>query len=207
MSTSAELARLGASLAVLVLAGCAHAPRLEDRVDVSEGVDTSTLGRVAIATFGIEGRVRKPGNGVERRVHADTMAVTDTFIGGLRSASLDTLERTVVDDRLRDLGLDPETTHARGLPANQEFEAQTLVVGTYRFECSGALAETEGGDFVKPTRVHRQTLSVRGYAAESGRLLFDVELALAETEESERLLPRSLARAAARRLLAALERE
>ena len=216
MSTSAELARAVrpwlAVAAIATSAACAHAPAaaVDARVNIAPGVSAATLGRVAVPTFEVEGAVRAPvaGGSVVRRSHSDTMEATGAFMGELVGTDLTVLDRQFVDQRIKELqaGSSPRVSDETAPSFGRELGAQTLIVGRYRFECSGDLTRARAGDFVEPKVVHRQSLQIRGFELETGRVIFDVELALDSNGSDGRLLPRSLARSAARRLWAQLSR-
>ncbi len=220
---AAGVAVVGA--AAPVIGGCAHAPsspqspaKADTHIHVAPGVTAKSLGRVAIPTFEIEGHVREEptlehadtdwstSDRVVRRRHADTMDVTRAFTGRLVSTDLVLLDRQFVDERLKELegGASLRVSDETAPSFGRELGAQTLVVGQYRFECSGELSPSDGGEFVRPQTVHRQSLQVRGFELETGRVIFDVEVALDEDNSRGRLLPRSLARTAAKKLWAQL---
>ena len=117
--------------------------------------------------------------------------------------------RRTVDERLAEHGytaigiVDDDTAPSLG----NELGAQTLIVGRYRFNCEGELVGGEGTDFIQPTKVFSQSVQVKGFHLETAQVLFDVELTLDEASSEGRMLPRSLARGAGRRLVAKLKGE
>ena len=214
---------LSLCLSVLALTqACSHGsaastgapPKATTRIHLAPGVNAQTLGRVAIPTFQVEGHVRQSvaeraddaSLPIVRRSHSDTMDVTRTFTSRLVQTELVVLDRQFVDQRLQELkgGTSLRVSDETAPSFGRELGAQTLIVGRYRFECSGALNPSRGGDFVRPEVVHRQSLQLRGFELETGRVIFDVELALNEADSRGKLLPRSLARTAAKKLWARL---
>ena len=203
-----------AFFAFLFVAACAHqpaAPDVDAHISVAPGVHADNLGRVAIPTFEVEGHVRAPDDTdgqVVSRQHPDTMDVTRAFTGRLVDTPLVVLDRESVDQRLRELhaGTSIRVSDATAPSFGRELGAQTLIVGRYRFDCSGEVSPGQAGGFVRPQVVHRQAIQLRGFELETGRIIFDVELALDARGSDGRLLPRSLARAAANRLWAHLQK-
>lgn len=189
-----------------MLAACSTStPAVQARVFVAPDVGATQLGRIAIPTFRIDGRVVEHDR-IVRRDHADTMDLTRTFISRLAATRLVVLDRQFVDGRVREMNINvsglvfDETAPSFG----RELGAQTLVVGYYRFDCTGSIARGAHGDFIDPEAVQSQMLRVRGIRLETGQVIFDLELSLDSEASAGRLLPKSLARAAAKRLLARL---
>ncbi|MEO1334318.1 MAG: hypothetical protein AAFV29_01685 [Myxococcota bacterium] len=196
----------------IVGASCSHAPPATSdvaaRVDVAPGITRQSLGRVAVRTFDIDSRVRPNDRPtmVMRRRHADTMDATSTFTGVLNAVHPLILDRQVVDKKLRALRGEaaPQVADSRAPTFGKELGAKTLIVGQYRFEASGRMTSGRENEFLRPDVVHRQALHIRGFELETGQIIFDMELALDEPASKGQLQPRSLARAAAKQLLARL---
>src|SRR5262249_49364071 len=83
----------------------------------------------------------------------------------------------------------------------QELGAQTLIVGRYRFDCTGVVSGDAAQEFVKADTVYRQSLKIWAFDLESGRIVADLELYLDQQDSAGQLLPRSLGTAAAKRFL------
>ena len=202
-------ARALSTLALLLSIGCAHraTPDVDARISVAPGVTAQSLGRVAIPTFWVEGRVRDLSSDaaypeIVQRQHADTMELTRTFMNRLVGTDLVVLDRQFVDQRLEELemGTSPRVSDESAPAFGQELGAQTLIVGRYRFECSGEVLSGRADGFVRPNVVYKQSVQVRGFELETGRVIFDVELGIDAAGAKGRLVPKSLARAAANRL-------
>ncbi len=195
---------------LLLASACAHSsPRVQASVHVAPGTTAQTLGRIAVPTFEIEGRVRANAGTDERvvrRRHLDTMNVTQTFTARLVGTNLVVLDRQFVDARIEEIngGTSVRISDETAPTFGRELGAQTLIVGRYRFECSGELLPGPPKQFVRPDVVHRQSVQLRGFELETGRIIFDVDLTLDAEASQGKLLPRSLAKAAARRLWARL---
>ncbi len=197
---------LGALL--LLVAGCAGSspairPKASGAVCLAKGLRGSDLGPMAIATFDVLAKV--PGRD-SRRV-ADAMGATAMFEEELVGGGLTVLDRGAVDARLRELkhsasALVSDQTH---VSFGNEFGAQTIVVGLYRFSAEGQFdRQGSGRERFSPQVVRSQSLEIRGISVETGQTLFTVRRHLPKSAAIDRLLPRSLARASARALLAAL---
>jgi hypothetical protein len=144
--------------------------------------------------------------GIARNAHEDTMGATDAFVRELLGAGLVLVDRQAVDARLTELQRSSSmlVDDASAPSLGNELGAATLVVGRYRFHCDGTVARGPDGDFVKPERVYSQSVEIKGFDLERGVVLFDAEIALDESTSDGRLLPKSLARTAGRRLVAHL---
>ena len=206
------------AVALLILVGCGTASRVGASTDApgeatGEVVCRSDarldqLGNVAVATFAIEGVFEHSdadGNPTvtRRRNDQDTMAATEMFIRHLNTQGLTLLDRQQTDARIKELGystsilVQDETAPSMG----NEYGANTLMVGRYVFNAAGKLTTGRGGKFLAPEKVFSQRLVVRVFDLESATVLCDVERGV---QADNRLLPRSLARDAAQKLLSHL---
>lgn len=222
-------ARQGAGAARVIVAlvwgasglvgGCASPPNTDSTTKPVLGGEVlcrpdarlESMGNVAVATFAIEGLFKHEGPDgkptvTRQRNKRDTMQVTDMFLRHLNGKGLTILDRQAVDARLKELGystsvlVEDETAPTMG----KEYGAKVLIVGRYLFNAEGQLTKGKGGVFLAPVRVYSQSVTVKVFDLERATVLCDVERMADETISQGRLLPRSIARDAARKLLEAL---
>ena len=197
--------------------GSISADDVKGDVVVAPGMKLGDLGNVAVSTFTIMGVAKitnSDGDRIDRKSHPDTMGVTGAFLQQLLGAGVVLLDRQKVDERLKEL-LDDSNNDLINMesapPIGELLGAQTLIVGEYLF--NGEFEATEGGGnqdgesdlFIKPERVYSQSIRIKGFDVATGRLIIELSLSLDEEPSANRLLPKSLVKYAAKRLLEKLD--
>lgn len=179
-------------------------PQADARVCFADGLSRETVDPIAVLVFEVEGELVEATGRVERRAHPDSMEATQAFDEGLLGGGLRLVDRARVDARHAEIErsgrglIDDDTAASFG----RELGARTLIFGRYRFSCEGRI---ESGRYIRPSKVLAQSVEVRGIDVETGRVMFQVTRSMSGGGANDRLLPKSLARAAARTLLVALQ--
>ena len=180
-------------------------------VSVLPKLNRKDLGNVAIATFTIVGQAALgESNQIIRRVHPDTMEVTDTLSRRMLDAGINLVER---DRRLIDAML-KELDHSTGDLIDQtsaplighQLGSNTLIIGRYEFSGEFNYKTNNAGDIIltTPKKISYQSVRVKGLDIEEGKVLFDMQFSLTQ-KVSRVLMPKTLTAYAVRVLLERLD--
>ena len=183
---------------------------VKGEVQVSDGFKLEDVGVVAVRTFRIVATVEQEENNgrVDRQNQVDTMGATEAFLHELVGTNITVVDRQHVDDRLEEL-LDHSNNDLVDMNSAPQigalYGAQTLIVGRYEFNAWVETKQGDNGTYIVPKRVYSQKIQLKGFDVATGRFLFSVAFQLGEEASQNTLLPASLTRYSARKLLEELK--